>query len=59
MRNLMVQRLVETGDFTERELKGLSEFELFETWCNYEGLVNYASDIINALGECGFSVTRY
>ena len=49
-------RLWQTGDFSTRELEIATPHELFEAWCNYEGIVGYADSILNALRECGYNV---
>lgn len=54
----MKLRLWETGEFDVDELKIMTPKELFEAWCNYEGLVHYADSIINALRECGYKVEK-
>lgn len=55
--NEMVKRLMETGEYEAWELYGLTSGELFEKWCEYEGLVGYSDRIIRMLKECGFDVT--
>ncbi len=49
-------RLWQTGEFDLRELEIATPHELFEMWCNYEGLTHYAGSILNALRECGYTV---
>ena len=56
MGNEMKFRLWQTGDFSTSELEIATPHELFEMWCNYEGLTHYADSIINALRECGYNV---
>lgn len=53
----MKERLIATGDFTARELECATPHELFEFWCNYEGLIGYADDILSALEDCGYRVS--
>lgn len=52
----MKERLIATGDFTASELECATPHELFELWCNYEGLVHYADKILEALRDCGYEV---
>lgn len=49
-------RLWQTGEFSTSELEVATPHELFEMWCNYEGIIGYADSIINALAECGYTV---
>lgn len=49
-------RLWQTGEFSTSELEVATPRELFEMWCEYEGLMFYADSILNALAECGYVV---
>lgn len=54
----MKEMLLKTGDFTTRELECATPHELFELWCDYEGLIGYADKILCALEDCGYSVGK-
>lgn len=49
-------RLWQTGEFDTRELEIATPYELFEAWCNYEG-IGHAQSILCALKECGYIVS--
>lgn len=55
----MKRRLLETGMLSERELECATPHELFEYWCNYEGLVGYADKILEALADCDYEVKSH
>lgn len=58
--NALRNRLLDTGDYDESELKDLTPYELFDKWLHYYGIIGWTSDIIeqlsNATGKDLFSL---
>lgn len=49
--NVLRNHLLETGDYTQQQLKDLTPYELFDKLLKYEGIIGYTDEIISALSN--------
>lgn len=45
--------LVEEAEYLKEDVKAMTDYEMFDAWLIYNGIVNYTEDIIDVLSALG------